>query len=53
MIEAKWGVSENNRQAKFYTLTPAGRRVLRVEIESWTHFAAAIAKVIHATHQPA
>jgi PadR family transcriptional regulator, regulatory protein PadR len=53
-VEAKWGVSENNRQAKFYSLTPLGRRVLRAEIESWTHFAAAIAKVIHATrHQPA
>lgn len=51
-IEAKWGVSENNRQAKFYSLTPLGRRALRAEIESWTHFAAAIAKVIHAT-QPA
>jgi PadR family transcriptional regulator PadR len=52
-IEAKWGVSENNRQAKFYTLTPLGRRVLRAEVDSWTHFAAAIAKVIHATRQPA
>ena len=51
-IEAKWGVSENNRQAKFYSLTPPGRRALRAEIESWTRFAAAIAKVIHAT-QPA
>ena len=52
-IEAKWGVSENNRQAKFYSLTPLGRRVLKSEVESWTHFAAAIAKVIHATRQPA
>ena len=52
-VETKWGVSENNRQAKFYTLTPAGRRALRAEIESWTHFAAAIAKVIGATRQPA
>jgi PadR family transcriptional regulator PadR len=52
-VETKWGVSENNRQAKFYTLTPAGRRILRAEIESWTHFAAAIAKVIQATQQPA
>ena len=52
-IEARWGVSENNRQAKFYSLTPLGRRVLRAEVESWTRFAAAIAKVIHATRQPA
>ena len=53
LIEARWGVSENNRQAKFYTLTARGRVALRAEIESWTHFAAAIAKVIHATRQPA
>ena len=52
-IDAKWGVSENNRQAKFYSLTPLGRRVLKSEVESWTHFSAAIAKVIHATRQPA
>ena len=53
-VEASWGVSENNRQAKFYTLTAQGRRTLRAEIESWTHFAAAIAKVIQATaRQPA
>lgn len=52
-IEAKWGVSENNRQAKFYSLTPLGRRSLRAEIESWINFTAAITKVIHATRQPA
>jgi transcriptional regulator len=52
-ITAKWGVSEKNRNAKFYTLTPAGRQTLRAEIESWTHFSAAIAKVIGATRQPA
>ena len=52
-IEAKWGVSENNRQAKFYSLTAQGRRLLRAEVESWTHFAAAIAKVLNATRQPA
>ena len=52
-VEAKWGHSENNRQAKFYALTARGRRMLQAEIESWTHFAAAIAKVIHATRQPA
>lgn len=52
-VEAKWGTSANNRQAKFYSLTPAGRRMLRAEIESWTHFTAAITKVIVAARQPA
>lgn len=46
MIEAEWGVSENNRRAKFYSLTPRGRRELSAEAESWTRFAAAIAKVL-------
>ena len=52
-IAASWGVSEKNRQAKFYLLTPLGRRALRAESESWTRFADAIAKVLAATRQPA
>jgi PadR family transcriptional regulator, regulatory protein PadR len=53
LIESRWGTSENNRQAKFYTLTPDGRRTLRVESDSWVQYAAAITKVITATKQPA
>jgi PadR family transcriptional regulator PadR len=52
LIEAAWGVSENNRQAKFYTLTADGRRTLRAESESWMRFAEAITKVVTATRQP-
>ena len=48
MIQAEWGLSENNRRAKFYSLTPRGRQALRVEAESWNRFAAAIAKVLGA-----
>ena len=51
-IGASWGVSDKNRQAKFYSLTPLGKRTLRAESESWTRFADAIAKVLAAT-QPA
>ena len=51
-IGAAWGVSDKNRQAKFYSLTPLGKRTLRAESESWTRFADAIAKVLAAT-QPA
>ena len=35
LIEAEWGVSENNRKARYYRLTPAGRRYLRGEIDAW------------------
>jgi PadR family transcriptional regulator PadR len=51
-IEAKWGLSDTKRQAKFYSLTARGRMALRSEIDSWTRFSDAIAKVIAAT-QPA
>lgn len=52
-VTAEWGTSENNRRAKYYSLTPAGRRRLRTEASSWERFAVAIAKVLTATAQPA
>ena len=48
-IEAEWGSSENNRRARFYTLTRAGRRQLAEETESWQRFAAAVGRVLAAT----
>jgi transcriptional regulator len=45
-IEADWGTSELGRRAKFYRLTPAGRRRLRHEAEEWARFAAAVSKVL-------
>ena len=49
-VEAEWGLSENNRKAKFYRLTPAGRRRLQLESRNWDAYAAAVAKVLGATH---
>src|SRR4051812_42920964 len=45
-ISSEWGLSENNRRAKYYGLTAAGRRQLRVEVETWKRYAAAMHKVI-------
>jgi PadR family transcriptional regulator, regulatory protein PadR len=45
-IEAEWGVSENNRQAKFYSLTRAGRRQLAAVTEDWERFTGAVALVL-------
>ena len=45
-IEAEWGVSENNQRAKFYRLTRAGRKQLRVEEENWERLAAAVFRVL-------
>lgn len=45
-VESEWGLSENNRRAKFYRLTAAGRRRLKDEAASWRQYAAAIFKVL-------
>jgi len=49
LLDAEWGVSENNRKAKFYRLTTEGRRQLRHEVKTWEAYAAAVAKILGAT----
>lgn len=48
-VKAEWGVSENNRRARFYTLTPAGKRRLTVEVEEFDRMIVAIHKVLHSS----
>jgi PadR family transcriptional regulator PadR len=45
-IEAEWKVSENNRRAKYYTLTPAGRKALAKETRQWERLSAAISLIV-------
>jgi PadR family transcriptional regulator, regulatory protein PadR len=45
-ISSKWGVSDNNRKAKYYSLTRAGRRQLAAEAESWERMAGVIARLL-------
>ena len=45
-IRSEWGISENNRKAKFYELTPTGRKQLRVETDSWERLSSAINLVL-------
>jgi transcriptional regulator len=45
-IKARWGASDNNRKAKFYELTRAGRKQLAVETDAWQRLAAAVALVL-------
>ena len=52
LLESEWGLSENNRKAKFYRLTPAGRRQLRDEVKTWEAYASAVAKVLGASRSP-
>ena len=48
-VKADWGVSENNRRARYYTLTAAGRKRLTVEVEQFDRMIMAIHKVLKAT----
>jgi PadR family transcriptional regulator, regulatory protein PadR len=45
-IAAEWGVSDNNRRAKFYTITAAGRAQLRSEAAIWMRYAGAVTRVL-------
>ena len=49
LLRSKWGQSENNRRAKYYSLTAAGRRELEQESASWKRVATAIARVMKTT----
>jgi PadR family transcriptional regulator PadR len=48
-IEGEWGESENNRRAKYYQLTKAGKRRLGEETDNWAQVAVAITRVLEAT----
>ncbi len=48
-INSEWGVSENHRKAKFYRLTPAGRKQLLVETSDWQKFTRAINLILKTT----
>jgi transcriptional regulator len=51
LIASEWGTSENNRRAKYYQITAAGRKRLGEETLSWNHLVDAIARVLAATSQ--
>ena len=45
-VESEWGVSENNRKAKYYQLTARGRAQLKAEVTSWNRYARAVSRVL-------
>ena len=45
-VESEWGLSENNRRAKYYQVTAAGRKQLRAQTATWTRYAEAVFKVL-------
>ena len=48
-VESEWGLSENNRRAKYYRITTDGRKQLRAETSTWSIFSQAVSKVLTAT----
>ena len=48
-ISAEWGVSENNRRAKYYSLTSRGRQMLKADAATWRRYAVAVERVLGAT----
>lgn len=48
-IESEWGLSDNNRRAKYYSLTPRGRAQLRAETATWKRYASAVGRILETT----
>jgi PadR family transcriptional regulator len=46
LLDGEWGTSDNNRRAKYYRLTPAGRRRLKAETERWERLAVAMSRAL-------
>jgi PadR family transcriptional regulator, regulatory protein PadR len=51
-IAGKWGVSDNNRKAKFYSITPAGKRQMKADRTEWERLAQVMGKVLSASPDP-
>ena len=53
LIAAEWGVTENNRRARFYRMTAAGRQHLRAETSSWLQYAGTVTRILQSSTQTA
>ncbi len=51
LIDSEWGVTENNRKAKFYKLTRKGRSAAQAEVDGWLRLSSAVTKVLRAIEQ--
>lgn len=52
-IDSEWGLSDKNRRAKYYRLTPKGRQALKANASTWADFAQAVGRVMSAAQAPA
>lgn len=53
LVGSEWGISDKGKRAKFYRLTPAGKRALRTETASWEQYVRAVSGVLRARPEPA
>ncbi len=53
LVTSEWGTSDNNRRAKFYSLTPAGRKYLREQLAAWRRSSSVVERVVGSTVRPA
>ena len=53
LVDAEWGVSENNRKVRFYRLTTAGRQRLRAETATWMRYTRTVTAILSLTARPA
>lgn len=51
LVEANWGVTEHNRRARYYTITPAGRSHLRAETRNWVQYAETVTDILTASRE--
>jgi PadR family transcriptional regulator PadR len=51
LVGSEWGLSDNNRRAKYYRLTPKGRTQLRAEMTRWDRYVSAVAKLLRTAEQ--
>ena len=52
LLQADWGVTENNRRARYYKLTPAGRAHLRAETKNWVQYADTVTNILTVAREP-
>lgn len=52
LVASEWGLSENNRQARFYQITPAGRRQLTADVSAWQEYVELLGRVLGAAPAP-
>jgi len=51
-LRARWGISDQNRRAKFYEMTPAGKEYLEAAVDNWVRHTEAVSRVLHVTVEP-